>query len=183
MGTRRFESLALRKRPERFVMFTRFAAVIAFAAVAALPQAAAAQEWTTDARPASITTSVASATVQFVDEQRSAPLARERRNDRWTGPVLNALQAATIATQMLDVHSTATALKAGATEANPLMGGLGNNKAALIGVKAAVGAGLVYVTHQLGKENKVMAIVTSATINSAYLMIARHNYKVARSFR
>ena len=163
-------------------MFPRFAAVIAFAAIAALPQAVAAQEATSELRPASIAT-VASTNVQFADEQRSAPLAREIGDRRWTGPVLNALQAATIATQMLDVHSTATALKAGATEANPLMGGLVNNKAAFIGVKAAMGAGLVYVTHQLAKDNKVMAIVTSAAINSAYLMIARHNYKVASSVR
>ncbi len=121
--------------------------------------------------------------MQFADEQRSAPLAREFGERRWTGPVLTALQAATIATQMLDVHSTATALKVGAAEANPLMGGLVNNKAAFIGVKAAMGAGLVYATHHIAKDNKMLAIVTSAAINSAYLMIARHNYKVARNLR
>jgi hypothetical protein len=164
-------------------MFPRFAAVIAFAAVAALPSAAAAQEATSETRPASITTGLATANVQFADEQRSAPLTREFGERRWTGPVLNALQAATIATQMLDVHSTATALKVGASEANPLMGGLVKNKAAFIGVKAAMGAGLVYVTHHIAKENKMLAIVSSAAINSAYLMIARHNYKVARNLR
>lgn len=164
-------------------MFPRFAAVVAFAAVAALPQVAAAQEPTAEPRPASIAATVASTNVQFADEQRSAPLAREFGERRWTGPVLNALQAATIATQMLDVHSTATALKVGATEANPLMGGLVHNKAAFIGVKAAMGAGLIYATHHIAKDNKMLAIVTSAAINSAYLMIARHNYKVARNLR
>jgi hypothetical protein len=163
-------------------MFPRFAAVVAFAAVAALPQVVAAQE-ASEPRPASIAAAVAANPVQFVDEQRAAQLSREIRTDRWSGGVLTALQAATIATQMLDVHSTASAMKVGATEANPLMGGLVKNRAAFIGVKAAMGAGLVYVTHHIAKENKMLAIVTSAAINSAYLMIARHNYKVARNLQ
>ena len=88
-----------------------------------------------------------------------------------------------IATQMLDVHSTYKALNAGGTEANPMMGGLVKNPAAFIGVKAAVGAGLVYATHRLGQRNKAAAIAVAAAVNSAYLMIASHNYKVARSVR
>jgi hypothetical protein len=165
-------------------MFPRFAAAAAVVAMSALPSVAAAQE--ADTRPASIAASVASGTataVQFADDQATPPI-REFRGERgWTTPLLTSLQAATIATQMLDVHSTVTAMKLGATEANPLMGGLANNRAAFIGVKAAMSVGLVYVTHQLAKENKMAAIVASAAINSAYLMIARHNYNVARGLR
>jgi hypothetical protein len=101
----------------------------------------------------------------------------------WTTPLLVSLQAATVVTQMLDAHSTVQAINAGGVEANPMMGGLVQNRAAFIGVKAAMSAGLVYVTHKLSKDNKVAAIVASAAINSAYLMIARHNYKVAAGLR
>jgi hypothetical protein len=166
-------------------MFPRFAAAIAFVAVSALPQIAFAQQPTsTDLRVPSLGTIAAVAQVQFADDQSAGQIGREMRSERsWTTPLLTSLQAATIVTQMLDVHSTATALKVGATEANPLMGGLVNNKAAFIGVKAAMGAGLIYATHHIAKDNKMLAIVTSAAINSAYLMIARHNYKVARNLR
>ena len=166
-------------------MFPRFAAAIAFVAVTALPQIAAAQEPTpSDVRPPSLAATVAATSVQFVDDQSAGQMAREIRSNRgWATPVLTGLQAATIVTQMLDVHSTGKALKLGATEANPIMGGLVNNRAAFIGVKAAMSAGLIYVTHQLAKDNKVAAIITSAAVNSAYLMIASHNYKVARGLR
>ena len=42
---------------------------------------------------------------------------------------------------------------------------------------------MIFATHKLGKENKVAAIITSAAINSALLMVAQHNYKVARSLQ
>lgn len=168
-------------------MFPRFAAAIVVAAVSALPPftaTAAAQESTTTS---TVATSLAAsvATVNFTEEQSvpQAPRDIRRRGRSWTTPLLTSLQAATVVTQMLDVHSTMQAMKRGAVESNPMMGGLVQNRAAFIGVKAAMGAGLVYVTHKLAKDNKVAAIVASAAINSAYLMIARHNYKVAAGLR
>jgi Domain of unknown function (DUF5658) len=71
----------------------------------------------------------------------------------------------------------------GAVEANPMMRGVAKNPAAFISVKAAMSVGLMYATHKMAKRNKVAAIVTSAAINSAYLVVAHHNYKVARSTR
>lgn len=162
-------------------MFPRFAAVMALVAACAFPNVAAAQP-TQDARTPSIAASVA-APVQFADDQAPAPIREFRSDPRWTTPVLLSLQAATVVTQMLDVHSTLKAVNAGAVEANPMMGGLVQNKAAFIGVKAGISAGVIYITQRVARDNKMAAIAASAAINSAFLMVARHNYRVAQGLR
>lgn len=94
---------------------------------------------------------------------------------------LKSLYASTAIMQGLDVHSTMAVLKHGGGEANPLMGGLVKNKAAFIGVKAAVAASTILAARQIGKRNKVAAIVTLVAINSAYAFVVQHNYRVAGS--
>lgn len=126
-------------------------------------------------------------TIQFAEIDQSGagvPRGIRRQATRsWTTPLVVALQATTVATQALDVHSTMKAVERGAVEANPLMSGIVKNKAAFIGVKAAMGAGFMYATHRMAKRNKVGAIVTAAAVNSVYLFVAHHNYKVARALR
>ena len=166
-------------------MSRRFAATLLVTIVSAAPfsiGSAFAQSATTG----SIADAVAVAsTVQFAAEQGVAPLPRmnARTDMKWTTPVLGSLQAAMVATQMLDAHSTLRAINAGGVEGNPLMGGLAKNRAAFIGVKAAMGAGLVFATQRIGQRNKVAAIAVAAAVNSAYVMIASHNYQVARSLQ
>jgi len=169
-------------------MSRRIVAALFFAVVSAAPwfvQEVFAQN---DALVKPLTDSVAVvATTQFADVDQSTaqvPRAVLRTPGRsWTTPVLAALHISTVAAQALDVHSTMKALNAGAVEANPLMSGVVKNKAAFIGVKAAMGAGLMYATHKMARRNKVAAIVTAAAVNSAYLFVAQHNYKVARAIR
>ena len=160
-------------------MFPRFAAVMALVAACAFPNVAAAQP-TQDARTPSIAASVAA---PFADDQAPAPIREFRSDPRWTTPVLLSLQAATVVTQMLDAHSTLKAVNAGGVEANPVMGGLVQNKAAFISVKAGISAGVIYITQRVARDNKVAAIAASAAINSAFLMVARHNYRVAQGLR
>ena len=165
-------------------MSRRFATAVLVTIVSAAPTFATSASAQTPTPGAFADAVAVASAIQFA-EQASAPAPRAlpRTDVKWQTPVLASLQAATIATQMLDVHSTYKALNAGATEANPMMGGLVKNPAAFIGVKAAVGAGLVYATHRLGQRNKAAAIAVAAAVNSAYLMIASHNYKVARSLQ
>lgn len=126
-------------------------------------------------------------TVQFVSaDQVAAQIPRDIRRQpgrSWTTPLIVALQATTVATQALDVHSTMKAIDRGGVEANPVMAGIVKNKAAFIGVKAGLGAGFMYATHRMAKRSKVSAIVTAAAVNSVYLLVAHHNYKVARSLQ
>ncbi len=122
--------------------------------------------------------------VHFSDTDQSASqVVRGVRGQPWSNQLLVGLEITTAATQMLDAHSTLKALNAGATEANPLMGGLAKHKAAFIGVKAAIGTGLILATHRAARNNKAAAILMAVASNSAYLMIAQHNYKVARSLQ
>jgi hypothetical protein len=97
--------------------------------------------------------------------------------------VMNSLYASTAVTQMLDAHSTMTALNAGAVERNPMMSYLTSHPAAFGAVKAASAAGLIYAGRSLAKRNKTHAIIALVAVNSAYAYVAFHNYRVASQLK
>jgi hypothetical protein len=166
-------------------MSRRFVAVLVVTVFSAAPISIG-SVYAQSTTPASIADAVAAATTaQFAADQSVASLPRvnPRTDVKWTTPLLGSLQAGIVATQMLDAHSTFRAMDAGGVEGNPMMGGLVNNRAAFVSVKAAMAAGLVYATHRMGQHNKAAAIAVAAAVNSAYAMVAAHNYKVARSLQ
>jgi hypothetical protein len=110
-----------------------------------------------------------------------APVDRGRRGD--SSLALKSLYASTAVLQGLDFHSTMAVLNRGGGEGNPLMAGVVRNKAAFLGVKAAVAAGSILAARKIGKRNKVAAVATLVAINSAYAFVVQHNYRVARSLR
>lgn len=118
-------------------------------------------------------------------EAEQVQLPQSPFQPRSAGPsaTLLSLYASTVAVHALDVHSTLQGLDRGAYEANPLMAGLVNNKAAFIGVKAAVVAGTIYAAHEMSKRNKTRAILTLVAVNSVYAYVAHHNYQVSRRLK
>lgn len=102
-----------------------------------------------------------------------------RRVNTGDSALLTSLYVSTALTQALDIHSTLKALDRGGVEMNPMLKGLTGNKAAFIAVKGAVAAGSIFATRRLAKHNKVAAIVSMVAINTAYGLVAYHNYKVA----
>lgn len=96
---------------------------------------------------------------------------------------LNSLYASTALMQALDLHSTITALHNGATEANPLLGSVTQNRMAFMAVKAGIASCTILAAKQMAKHNKVAAIATLVGLNSAYAFVVSHNYAVARSLR
>ena len=106
-----------------------------------------------------------------------------KRPSTGTSGLLMSLYVSTAAMQALDVHSTLTVMKQGGGEQNPFMQGVAGNTGALIAMKAGVAAGTIFATHKASKRNKVAAIVTAVAINSAYLFVVSHNYRVARSLQ
>jgi len=84
------------------------------------------------------------------------------------------------ALQALDAHSTLTATQTGAYEANPLMRGAAGSPTTMLAVKAATAAGVVALTEKLWRHNRTAAVITMIGINSAYAVIAAHNYSVNR---
>lgn len=115
--------------------------------------------------------------------QTSMPIQRTPPPTRSGSGGMMALYASTAAMQVLDIHSTMAGLNSGAAEANPLMGGVTKSPAGMIAVKAAVTAGTIFAAQKLAKRNKPAAIAMLVAINSAYAMIAVHNYRVAGSLK
>ncbi|HXT69787.1 MAG TPA: DUF5658 family protein [Vicinamibacterales bacterium] len=99
---------------------------------------------------------------------------------RTSSPLLKSMYVTTAVVQALDMHSTLGAFKAGAVEANPLMSGITKNRVAFVAAKAAVAASTMFAARQIAKRSKVGAVITMLAVNSAYAMIVRHNYKLAR---
>jgi hypothetical protein len=114
-------------------------------------------------------------------EQRPVPAARPAPAP--SSPALKSLYASTIVMQGLDVHSTLAVVSRGGAEGNPLMAGLVHNKAAFIGIKAAVATTTILAARKISKRSKTAAIVTLVAVNSAYALVVSHNYRVARSLK
>ena len=98
--------------------------------------------------------------------------------------MLPALYASQIALQALDAHSTYSALNKGAHEANPLMKGVVGNKGAMMGVKAGVAVGTIFLAEKMWRRgNRTRAIATMLVVNSLTAVVVANNYKVASSLR
>ena len=82
--------------------------------------------------------------------------------------------------QALDVHSTKTAVDAGAHEANPMVRGALGNPAALFLLKSGTAVGVVFLTEKLWHHNRTAAVLTMVLLNSAYATVAAHNYSAAQ---
>jgi hypothetical protein len=99
----------------------------------------------------------------------AATTARERG-------ILVPLYISFAALQALDAHATLRALDAGATEMNPLMGGLAGKPAALLAMKAGLAASTIYFVEKLRLRSRAAAIVLMMALDSAYATIVAHNY-------
>ena len=115
-----------------------------------------------------------------IDQFPVPPVQRLSIRRTATTALLSTLYASTAVMQALDAHSTFRALDNGAVEANPLMTGLARNRAAFVAVKALVATTTILATRQMARRSKLGAVVTIIALNSAYAMIVRHNYNIAR---
>ena len=97
--------------------------------------------------------------------------------------VMTSLYATTALMQGLDAHSTMKAINAGAVEKNPLMSYLTSHPTAFVALKTGAAVSLIYAGRRLAKRNKTHAVIALVAVNSAYLIIATHNYRVANSLR
>lgn len=103
------------------------------------------------------------------------PYFRTETRPSWVLP----MHVVTAVMQGLDAHSTMKALNAGASEGNPIVSGVAGRPGAFTVVKAGVAAGVIFATEKMARRHPVRAFVTAVAINSAYAMIAAHNYRVA----
>lgn len=82
--------------------------------------------------------------------------------------------------QALDAVTTLRALEAGASEQNPLVGGVAGHPGALLALKAGVAVGTIYLSERLWRKNPAAAVVLMAALNGAYLAIVANNHRVQR---
>ena len=93
--------------------------------------------------------------------------------------VVRSSQAAVVATQVMDLHSTHVALASGkGVEGNPLLGSTWYQQAAL---KLPLTAGVVYLTTKLERQHRVLATVLNAALAAGVGIIAGQNYRIAAS--
>jgi Domain of unknown function (DUF5658) len=106
-------------------------------------------------------------------------LTQPSKSPGGSNALMTSLYASTATMQVLDVHSTFKALDRGATEVNPMMSGLVENRAAFITMKVAMAAAAIYAASRVARHNKAAAVVTLVAMNSAYAMIVSNNYRIA----
>ena len=93
--------------------------------------------------------------------------------------LLPALYAVTVLTQVLDAHSTMSALSRGAREMNPVMQGAASSGTTLLAVKMGTAVGTVLIAETLWRRNRVAAVALMVAVNVATAGVAAHNYSVA----
>ena len=95
---------------------------------------------------------------------------------------LPALYVSLAGLQAYDGYSTIKGVRDGATEANPLVGGLANQPAAFWTLKAVSTATTIYFAEQLWRQHKRgQAILTMVVANAVMGAVAAHNTSVIKA--
>ena len=105
------------------------------------------------------------------------PQARESKRPTALLPLYGSLAAL----QGLDIHSTRRGMTSGKTrEGNPIMGGVVNNGAAFVAVKAAATLGAIWGAEKLWKTHPKRAVAFAVVLNAAMAAVVAHNYRLAK---
>ncbi len=125
------------------------------------------------------TLSMSGVAVAGENEDRPVTSAAEVSSKR--PAMLSALYVSLGAMQALDVHSTLTALKAGARESNPIAAPFTANAGSMIGLKVVSTATTIFFAERLWKANRLKAILVLAAINGATAAVAMRNMHNVRA--
>jgi hypothetical protein len=79
--------------------------------------------------------------------------------------------------QLMDAHSTLSAVRAGAVERNPVMAPLASNPGGMLAVKAATTAGTIVLAEKLWRRHPAKAVTLMVAVNAAYAAIVAANYR------
>lgn len=118
------------------------------------------------------------ATAASADSQRfSQPEFSDLGGGRpaWLVP----MHVATATIQALDAHSTYKTFHHRGVETNLLLKGVTSNQATFFAIKAGVAAAVIYSTEKLARRNRPAAFALGLAVNSAFAMLAAHNYSEA----
>lgn len=100
------------------------------------------------------------------------------------GSMLPVLYGTLAGLQAYDGWSTVRATRLGATEANPVVGGMASNAGAMWAVKAGATTASIYAAEGLWRRHRrVEAIVTMVAVNGMMVAVAVHNASVMRALK
>lgn len=133
-----------------------------------------------------LTTAVAAAATSL--SQRPGLVPPINLNASFKAPhrplMLPGLYAGSAFLQGYDAYSTLTALKSGASEANPLMKGITKNPAAFIALKAGVTMASIMSAERMWKDDhRIAAVVMMVASNGMMAAVAAHNASVLQRVR
>ena len=116
------------------------------------------------------------------DDDTAPPLKLRSAGGSFVGAsALRSMYVSLAVLQAYDVYSTATALRHGAVERNPLLQNTVGNRALFIGLKVAMTAGPVYEAEKLWRNHhRIGAIALMAASNGIMMGVAAHNASVIR---
>ena len=114
----------------------------------------------------------------------TAPIAGQRWTPVQRPSILPALYVGSAVLQAFDAYSTLSGLKAGASEANPLMKSATSSPVAFIGIKATVTVASIMAAERMWRgHNRIGAIEVMAATNGMMAMVAAHNASVLSTIR
>ena len=100
------------------------------------------------------------------------------------GAALPMLYGALAGLQAYDGWSTVTAVRRGATEANPAMGGAASNTGAMWALKAGATGVSIYAAERLWRTHRrVEAVATMIAVNGMMAAVATRNASVMRQLK
>jgi hypothetical protein len=132
--------------------------------------------------PALLTEAVVdpSTTIAEAAQPRPVDLIAPRAEGSFSTSIRRSMYVSFAALQIMDGISTRKALSGGAAEANPMMSGIAKNSAALFAVKAGTAAATTFFAERIARKNPKAATIMMAVLNTAYVAIVAHNYKISR---
>jgi hypothetical protein len=120
---------------------------------------------------------VSAAGAAYADDSESAP------EQRIANAAMMFTYSTTFFVQMYEIRTTIRAVDAGARELNPLLSPVASQSGTLIAIGLARATTINLALRSMAKRNKWAAVVMGAGINSAYLVVATHNNRVADEAR
>jgi len=102
---------------------------------------------------------------------------RSTQEDRITTAAFLITYGTTFLVHAYEAETTASALKAGARERNPIVAPF-NSRSELLALSLARATAINIALHSIARRNKTAAIVIGAALNFTYLSIANHNNQV-----
>ncbi|HEY0873314.1 MAG TPA: DUF5658 family protein [Vicinamibacterales bacterium] len=131
--------------------------------------------------PALLTDAVVEPSTTIAEAAQSRPVdpITARSGADFSTSIRRSMYVSFAALQIMDGISTRKALSGNATEANPMMSGIAKNSAALFAVKAGTAAATTFFAEKIARKNPKAATIMMAVLNTAYVAIVAHNYRVA----